>query len=247
MERVPLPELKRRLRDAPPVRDFAAAISGKPGHPVRIIAEFKRASPSKGPIRTDLDPVEVALGYEAAGASAISVLTDRTFFAGGLRDLERVRARSSVPLLRKDFTLDAYDIYEARSAGADAVLLIAAILDEGQLRELAKLAESLDMAALVEVHDEDELRRALAAGARVIGINNRNLKDFRVSVDTTYRLRRLVPDGLITVSESGIRNRATVERLHRASVDAVLVGEYCMRRPDPSEAVRELLGNVDPP
>lgn len=242
MERVPLAELERRLRDAPPTRDFARAISGEPGHPVRLIAEFKRASPSKGPIRTDLDPAEVARGYEAAGASAVSVLTDRTFFAGTLRDLERVRARCSLPILRKDFTLSVYDLYEARVAGADAVLLIAAVLSEAEIRQLIGSAGLLGLAAVVEVHDEAELCRALAAGAKIVGINNRNLSDFSVDIETTFRLRPMVPDGVTIVSESGISKRATVLRLQEARVDAVLVGEYLMRRPSPADAVRELLG-----
>jgi len=239
-----LGELVRRAGEAAPCRDFAAAVSGEPGHAVRLIGEFKRASPSKGLIRDDLEPGVVGRIYEAAGASAMSILTDGPFFSGSLDDLREAREAVGLPLLRKDFTLESYQLYEARCAGADAVLLIAAILEEARLRDLREEAAALGMAALVEVHDEAELERAVASGAGIIGVNNRDLKTFSVDIETTFRLKREMPDDVVTVSESGIRARDDMMRLREAGIDAALVGETCMRRKDPGEAVRELLGRA---
>jgi indole-3-glycerol phosphate synthase len=238
----PLSELRARVADVPPAKDFAGALSGDRGNSVRLIAEFKRASPSKGVIRPDLTPDEVARFYEDAGASAMSVLTDGPFFQGHLDDLRLVRKTVSLPLLRKDFTLEAYQIVEARCAGADAILLIAAILTADELRHLREEAEALGMAALVEVHNEEELDRALASEPKIVGVNNRDLKTFTVDLETTFRLSDAMPDNIIRISESGIRTREDVVRLQARRIDAMLVGETCMRRESPADAVRELLG-----
>lgn len=241
-ERVGKKELVRRACAMGRTRDFAAALAGDAGHPIRLLAEFKRASPSKGVIRADLTPVEVGRAYEDAGATAISVLTESRFFLGSLEDLAAVREAVRLPLLRKDFILDSCQLYEARAAGADAVLLIAAILDEAQLRDFREEAGALGMVALVEVHGEAELEQALASGAGIIGVNNRDLQTFAVDLETTFRLKRTIPDRIITVSESGIRTRADMIRLQEAGIDAALVGETCMRAEDPGAAVRTLMG-----
>jgi len=230
------------LADLPPTRDFAAAVKRGPGEPIRVIAEVKKASPSKGVIRPDFDPVAIARAYADAGAAAVSVLTDRDYFQGDLAYLDRVRAAVDVPLLRKDFTIDPYHVYEARRHGADAVLLIAAVLDDGELKGLAELAASLGLAALVEVHTEAELERALGCGARLVGINNRDLGTFATTLSTTYRLLKGLPEPVVRVSESGIDSRAQVAELEAAGLDAVLVGESLMRRADVGAALRELLG-----
>ncbi len=238
---VPLAEMKSRLAEASPVRDFAAALRGER---VRLIAEVKRASPSRGLLRPDIDPVGLARAYAGAGAAGISVLTDEKHFGGSLEHLRSVREAlpEGPPLLRKDFLFDPYQLYEARCHGADAVLLIAAILDSGLLAELIAVAGSLGMAALVEVHDEPELERALAAGAEVIGINNRDLRTFEVDLATTERLRPLVPAERTVVAESGVFSRADVVRLQALGVHAVLVGEALVTAPDPGEKIRELMG-----
>lgn len=238
--RVPLEDIRRRAADAPPARGFAAAIQGPP---VRLIAEVKGASPSAGVIRETFDPAAVARTYAEHGAAAVSVLTDARFFHGADEHLAMVRRAVPVPVLRKDFTLDPYQVYEARTLAADAVLLIAAILDAGALRDLQGLAAELGMAALVEVHSEDELRRALAARPAVLGINNRNLDTLETTLETTRRLRPLVPAGPRIVAESGIETRGHVEELERLRVDAVLVGTALMRSADPAARVRELLGH----
>ena len=237
-------ELERLVRDAPRSRDFAAAVARGAGDPIRLIAEFKRASPSRGTIRADLAPEDVARGYEAAGASAMSVLTDGPFFSGSLDDLKAARAGVKIPVLRKDFMLDAYQLLEARSAGADAVLLIVAALSDQELAELHTRSAALGLAALVEVHNHEELERALAVSPRIVGINNRDLKTFKVEMDTTLRLRGLIREGVIVVSESGIRSREDMLRLESAGVDAALVGETLMRQADPGAAARELLAGL---
>ncbi|MDR7497325.1 MAG: indole-3-glycerol phosphate synthase TrpC, partial [Armatimonadota bacterium] len=218
-------------------RDFAAALAGPP---LRIIAEIKRASPAAGAIRLEADPAAVARAYEAAGADAISVLTDHRFFAGSPDDLRAARAAVGVPVLRKDFIVDAYQVYEARALGADAVLLVAGTVPTAVLAELVGCAASLGMAALVEAHTEDELDQALAAGARVVGINNRNLHTLAVDPETTARLRPRVPEGVVVVSESGIETPADVARARRAGVHAVLVGTALMASADPAARLREL-------
>jgi indole-3-glycerol phosphate synthase len=227
---------------------LAAALAG-PG--VSLIAEVKHASPSKGVLIDPFDPIEIARDYLFGGASAISVLTDRTFFQGKLDDLSRVRRlcrtlQRDVPLLRKDFTIDAYQVVEARAAGADAILLIVAALDDATLAELHAEAERWGLEALVEVHDEAELERAAAVGARLIGVNNRDLRSFTVDLATTERLAARKPAGALLVSESGINSRADVERLAACGVDAMLVGESLITAPDRRAAARALLG-LPPP
>jgi indole-3-glycerol phosphate synthase len=222
-----------------PPRDFAAALR-RPG--IAAIAEIKRRSPSKGPLREELDVAAIARGYVQSGAAAISVLTDREFFGGSEADLRLAKAAVDVPVLRKDFTIDPYQIYEARQMGADAILLIARILSEAQLREYARLAHQLGLTALVEVHDEEELTRAVDCQARIVGVNSRNLDTFEVSLDTALRLKKEIPDDCVTVAESGIRTPGDVRRLEAAGYDAILVGEVLMCAPDPGCKLAELLG-----
>ena len=233
-------DVRARAADAPPARLFHAALRGPGG--IRLIAEVKGASPSAGTIRADFDPAAIARAYAAAGAAAISVLTDARFFHGADEHLTRVRGAVGVPLLRKDFTLEPYQVYEARAIGADAVLLIAAILDRAAAADLMALAADLGMAALVEVHTDGEVDAALAAGAGLVGINNRNLDTLATSLDVTRRLRPRVPAGVTVVAESGIAERRDVDEMVRLGVDAVLVGSALMRSADPGARVRELLG-----
>jgi indole-3-glycerol phosphate synthase len=231
------------LRDAPlyaaPRRRLGEALDVR--RPA-IIAECKRRSPSRGVLRDPYDPVAIATSYAAAGAAALSVLTNEEFFGGSLRDLSAVRCAVGLPLLRKDFVLDSYHVEEARSAGADAILLIAAILSEGQLSELSAQAHELDLDVLVEVHDEAELRRALACGVRIVGINNRDLRTFQTDLATTERLVGRIPGDRLVVAESGLRDAADLARLERAGVHAFLVGEAFMTSADPGAALREMLG-----
>jgi indole-3-glycerol phosphate synthase len=238
----PLERWQADLAALAPPRDFAAAIRRTPGDPIRVIAEVKKASPSKGLIRADFDPVAIALAYAGGGAAALSVLTDETYFQGGLDDLDAVRGVVSLPVLRKDFTIDPYQVYETRRHGADAVLFIVAILEDGKLKDLMGLAASLGLAALVEVHTEAEMERALGAGARIVGINNRDLATFETSIETTERLLPAIPHGVVRISESGIDARAQVAALEAAGVDAVLVGESLMRQPDVGVALKALQG-----
>jgi indole-3-glycerol phosphate synthase len=240
-ERVPVSELHGRLADAPPVRDFFAAIA-QPG-PIRLIAEVKKASPSAGVIRADFDPVEIAKTYEAHGAACLSVLTDEPFFQGRLEYLAAVRQNVAIPVLRKDFILDEYQLLEARAAGADAVLLIAECLDDCSLRSLHNAAIDLGMTPLVELYEPENLPRVIAAGATLVGVNNRNLHTFEVRLEHTLRLRDAIPDECALVGESGIKTRADVERLEAAGVDAILVGESLMREADIGSAVDRLLGH----
>ncbi len=233
-------ELERLAAAAAPTRDFSAALA-RPGS-VSLIAECKRRSPGAGLIRPGLDPAALTSGYERAGASALSVLTDETYFGGSLHDLSAVRAATTIPILRKDFTLDRVHLLEARARGADAVLLIVRILDDGQLGALHRAALDLDLGVLVEVHDAEELERALRIDARVIGINNRDLATFTTDLATTERLLNAVPSNVVVVSESGIRSRPDVERLGRAGVDAILVGESLLATDDPSVAAGDLSG-----
>jgi len=238
VEERPLEDVQQAAVAAPPPRDFVAALRG-PG--VSLIAEVKRASPSAGPLRPGLDPAELAAEYEAAGAAALSVLTDARYFQGSLDDLRAARTAASLPVLRKDFTLSSYQVYEARAAGADAVLLIVAVLDDEALDGLHRLAQGLGIAALVEVHDEAELRRALAIGPRAVGVNNRDLHTFRVDLDTTARLRARIPREIVLVAESGVRAPADVARLAAIGADAMLVGEALVRAERPGEAARALV------
>jgi indole-3-glycerol phosphate synthase len=239
--RLPLADLEATAM-ALPVRDFRAALAG-PG-PIRLIAEIKKASPSAGIIRADFDPVKIAQTYEQHGASCLSVLTDTPFFQGHLNDLRLIQSTATIPLLRKDFLIDDYQVVEARSAGADAILLIAEILDDTLLRELLDRARSLGMAALVEFHDATNLTRVLASGADLIGINNRDLRHFGTNLEHTLQLRDQIPRDAVLVSESGIRNRRDIERLEAAGISAVLVGESLLRAPDVGLAVDQLLGHA---
>lgn len=222
---------------APP-RGFVRALTSWPG--VAVIAEAKKASPSKGVIRPDFNPVAIARSYEAGGAQAISVLTDADFFQGALDYIPKVRDAVNLPVLRKDFIIDPLQIHEARAFGADAVLLIAAILETAQLADYQALALELGMDALVEVHDEAETEKALVAGSRLIGVNNRDLRDFSMDLGTTFRLQRLIPVEIPLVSESGIRDYRDMEKLAVHKVKAALVGETLMRAADPGAALRDL-------
>ena len=244
--RVSLDALRARLADAPPARGFAAAIAAKrdAGLPA-VIAEVKKASPSKGVIRADFDPAAIAAGYEAAGAACLSVLTDVDFFQGADAYLQQARAACALPVLRKDFTIDPYQVVEARVLGADAILLIVAALDDATMAQLHREAMDLGLDVLVEVHDADELQRALrlpAIGGRqpLIGVNNRNLRTFEVSLATTLSLKYAVPADRILVTESGIATRADVDWMLAAGVDTFLVGESFMRQADPGAALKTL-------
>lgn len=234
--------VRRDAEAAPPPRDFFAALAAGP--PIRLIAEIKRASPSAGTIRTDVDPLAIAATYQQHGASCLSVLTDEPFFGGRLADLEAVRASVRIPCLRKDFILDSYQVFEARAAGADAVLLIAECLDDCRLRSLHQEIVALGMTPLVEIYDPENLQRVFDAGATLIGVNNRDLRTFKTDLDHTLRWRDRVPDECVLVAESGIRTRADVARLEAAGVDAILVGEALMASADIGAAVDTLLGRT---
>ena len=238
----PPADLKRRIKDRDAPRDFAEALSKNAG--LKLIAELKQASPSQGRLRERFDPAEIARIYEEEGAAAISVLTEERFFRGSLEDLGLVRRAVNCPLLRKDFLIDEHQVYEARAFDADAVLLIAAILDDSRLKDFQALARDLGMNALVEVHTEAEVDRALRAGARLIGINNRDLATFKTDLATTFRLIRAIPDDRLVVSESGIAQRKDVERLIESEADAVLIGETFMKSPDIRAKIRELFGKT---
>ena len=237
---VPEAELQSRLLTAPPLRNFFGALA-QPG-PIKLIAEVKKASPSQGVIRADFDPVEIARIYERHGATCVSVLTDAPYFQGSLEYLTAIRGAIALPLLRKDFILDTYQLLEARVAGADAVLLIAECLNDCQLRQLHNQALDLGLTPLVELYDPANLPRVLEAGATLIGVNNRDLRSFHVDLQHTVRLRSLIPDTCVLVGESGIHTRADVELLDTAGVDAILVGESLMREPEIGVAVDRLLG-----
>ena len=240
-ERVSLFELKTRAASAPPLRGFADAVAAKiAAGDAAVIAEVKKASPSKGVIRADFDPAAIARSYEAGGAACLSVLTDIDFFQGADEYLLAARGACALPVLRKDFIVDAYQLYESRVLGADCVLLIAAALDDAQLAEYAFIAGELGLDVLVEVHDLDELERALPIPARLLGINNRNLKTFEVSLQTTLELKAAVPADRVLVTESGILARPDVALMRDHEIHAFLVGEAFMRQPDPGAALREL-------
>jgi indole-3-glycerol phosphate synthase len=238
-----LAAVREEIAKLPPTRGFAQALRETTEY-VGLIAEVKKASPSKGVIRPDFDPVEIAATYERAGATCLSVLTDEQFFQGHADYLRNIRASVNLPILRKDFIIDELQIYEARLIGADCVLLIAAILSMEQLREFAELAASLGLDALVEVHDEEELERALAAGATLLGVNNRDLRDFSMDLGTTGRLAQKVPPGTLLVSESGIVTHDDVRAVKEAGAAAILVGETLMRDPQIAPSVDLLLGRV---
>jgi indole-3-glycerol phosphate synthase len=239
---VPLEDLRSRLPGEEDRRPFSEALT-RPG--ISLIAEFKRRSPSAGEIRPGATVAEIVSSYEAGGAAALSVLTDERHFGGGLEDLREARAAAELPILQKDFVVDRYQLYEAAANGADAVLLIVAALSDDALVALHEEARDVDLDSIVEVHDGAELERALEAGADVIGINNRNLDDFTVDVDTTRELITDVPAGKTVVAESGISDRETLEDLDEIGVDAVLVGEALMRAEDPEAKVRELTADEE--
>lgn len=238
---MPLRELQSRVWDAPPPLEFARRLARSESGVPAVIAEVKKASPSKGVIRADFDPEAIARSYEAAGAAAISVLTDTQFFQGSLGYLRQVKQAVSLPVLRKDFIIDDYQVYESRAAGADAILLIVAALERDALANLMNRATEIGMHCLVEVHDEAEMRVAIEVCAPIIGINNRNLQSFEVSLDTTAALLPMIPLAK-KVSESGIFTREDMTRLGAMGVDAVLVGEALMRERDIEAKLRELIG-----
>ena len=222
-------------------RDFVGALRSKvAAGQAAVIAEIKKASPSKGVLREHFDPAAIAASYERHGAAALSVLTDVSFFQGAPAFLQQARAASALPALRKDFIVDPYQVWESRVLGADCILLIAAVLDDALMADLEAMAHALGMAVLVEVHDQDELGRALHLKTPLVGINNRNLRTFEVSLDTTLELRADVPPDRILVTESGILGGADVARMRRAGVDSFLVGEAFMRAPDPGRALADL-------
>jgi indole-3-glycerol phosphate synthase len=236
-----LPQAALRIaveRKVAPPRDFPSALIG-PG--VRIIAELKKASPSRGVIRSDFAPALLAADLEQAGAAALSVLTEEEFFFGSLADLKEASRVTKIPILRKDFILDPWQVWETRAAGADSFLLIPAVLDDVLFRELLALGRSLKMEPLVEVHSREELERVLSAGAQIIGVNNRDLQDFSVHLKTSLALVQAIPDDRIAVSESGLRAREDLVRLSRTGFDAFLIGEHLMQQGDPGQALRTLL------
>ncbi len=233
-------ELRARLANAPPVRDFFTPLAA--GGPIKLIAEVKKASPSAGVIRADFDPVSIARTYEAHGATCISVLTDEAYFQGRIEFLSQIRRAVDVPVLRKDFILDTYQVVEARAAGADAVLLIVECLDDCNLRKLFNVTCELGMTPLVELYRPENLQRVFDAGATLIGVNNRDLHTFQVELEHSIRMRDRVPDECVLVGESGIKTREDVQRLESAGVDAILVGESLMRELDIGAAVDRLLG-----
>jgi indole-3-glycerol phosphate synthase len=237
----PAESLVERLGTAPPVRDFVAAL--KSGFGMRVIAEVKKASPSAGLIRADFDPVAIATTYEEYGAACISVLTDGSFFHGSLDDLIAVRQAVSIPVLRKDFMLDRYQVLEARVAGADCILLIAECLDDCKLRDLYFYAGELGMEALIEIYDPDNLERILKLNPPILGINNRNLRTFVTDLEHSISLRAQVPADCLLISESGIHSRADVRRLEQAGIRGMLVGETLMRSADIGKKLRELLAD----
>jgi indole-3-glycerol phosphate synthase len=241
---LPLRELSARVaEEAPPLRGFAAALHARiAAGSAGVIAEVKKASPSQGVIRPDFQPAQIARSYEQAGAACLSVLTDIDFFQGSDAFLQEARAACALPVLRKDFVVDAWQVYEARLLGADCVLLIVAALGDAALAELCHLAMELGMDVLVEVHDLDELERALQVPAPLLGINNRNLRTFEVSLETTLSMQPAVPRDRLLVTESGIHTREDVARMRAAGVDAFLVGERFMRAPDPGAELQRLFG-----
>ena len=241
--RLGLAELSARVVDLPPTRGFVAALeTAIERGDAAVIAEIKKASPSQGVIRADFQPAAIARSYARAGATCLSVLTDADFFQGNEAYLQEARTACELPVLRKDFTIDPYQVYEARAIGADCILLIVAALGDASLLELTLLAAELDLDVLVEVHDEAELERALDLPAPLIGINNRNLRTFETSLDTTLELRERVGEGRVLVTESGIKTPADVERMRAAGVHGFLVGEAFMRAAEPGDELARLFG-----
>jgi indole-3-glycerol phosphate synthase len=231
--------LQERIARQRPVRALTPALKGDR---IRLIAEVKQASPSRGLLSPNLNPTKLAQTYVEGGAAAISVLTEANYFMGSNEHLAAIKEVVALPLLRKDFIFDPYQVYESRAYGADALLLITAILSQGQLEDLVSLSRALGLSCLVEVHNEDEVERAVLSEAEIIGINNRDLNTFAVDINTTRRLRPLVPEGKIVVSESGIRSRKDMEKLRKSGVDAVLIGEALVTAGDVQAKMKELLG-----
>lgn len=238
-QQVPFEQLEEALPAAPPPRGFLRAIRSHT--PPALIAEVKKASPSAGLIRADFDPAAIAADYEAAGAACLSVLTDEHYFQGSLKALQLARSAVQIPVMRKEFIVDRYQIAEARAAGADCILLIAECLDDTQLHDLHDYAQQLGMDVLIELHDAHNLQRVLNTGAKLVGVNNRDLRTFVTSLEHTFTLQRQIPPEVLLVSESGIGGHADLLRLRAAGVGAVLVGESLMRQPDIKQAVRRLL------
>jgi indole-3-glycerol phosphate synthase len=243
--RVAIGEMRARAENAPPPRPFLERFTGNAAA-VNIIAEVKRASPSKGPIRLDLDPAALAAAYAAGGAAAISVLTDTPYFKGSLADLAAARAAVALPVLRKDFILNEYQVYESRAHGADAILLIVRILPPEQLQTLFQLSKTLHMDVLLEIHAEAELDTAMAVGARLIGINNRNLKSFETDTRTAMRLAERLGSGRIPVAASGIGGKADIQNNLAAGINSFLIGESLVRADDPARMLRDLIGDPGP-
>jgi indole-3-glycerol phosphate synthase len=238
-----LPEVALKIaveKKIPPPRDFASALAR---NCINIIAELKKSSPSKGLLREEYAPAVLASGLESASAAALSVLTEEDFFHGSLGDLKEASRVTKIPILRKDFIIDPWQVWEARAAGADSFLLIAAILSDSTLGELLALGRTLKMEPLVEVHERAELGRVIGAGAKIIGVNNRDLRDFQVHIETSLSLIEMIPDDCIAVSESGLRTHEDIERLRRAGFDAFLIGEHLMKEADPGSALRVLRGD----
>lgn len=245
-EKIPFEEVIERMVQLPPTQDFASVLKAHSADECVCIAELKKASPSKGLIAKSFSPEKIAREYKQGGAAALSVLTDEKYFQGHSDYILAAKAASHLPILRKDFTVDEYQIYESRMFGADAILLIVAALSDHQLQSYIATAEELTLAALVECHSKEEIERALNAGAKIIGINNRDLKTFTIDVELSLNLKRFIPNYCISVSESGIRNFHTVERLAQAGFDAILVGEHLMSQPNRAKALKELLGKPIP-
>jgi indole-3-glycerol phosphate synthase len=240
----PLSDLKRRIRDAELPRDFERAISLPVSHRIHLVAEIKQASPSKGMLRQKFKPVEIGREYEEAGASALSVLTEERFFKGSLQHIRQIRTALKLPILRKDFIMDEYQIFEARAYEADAILFIVALLDNYQLKDFTDIATGLGLGCLVEVHAEEEVEKVLGIPVGMIGINNRDLKTFQTDLEVTFKLLNKIPDERTVVAESGIRTRQDVQRLQSAGLDAVLIGETFMKSPDIRAKIRELFGEA---
>lgn len=245
LKSIPLRDLMKQADKAPAPLDFVAPLAASP--PLRLIAEVKKASPSKGVIRADFDPIKIARDYQAGGASCLSVLTDVSFFQGSLEYLRQIRQAVSLPLLRKDFVIHPYQVFEARAAGADAVLLIAECLSRQELRSIHQLIRDLGMVSLVELYDRRNLDNVLNTGTQLVGVNNRNLTNFEVDIDHTIRLRKEVPTDKILVAESGIHSHSDVQRLEQHGIQAVLVGESLMRQSNIVLATQQLLGTATSP
>ncbi len=239
-----LKELEEIINQLPPPRDFMDAISLHA--PMAVIAEIKRASPSLGVINEDVDLIQIVREYEKGGASAISVLTEPNFFKGDLSHLRQVKEETSLPILQKDFIIDPFQIHEGRTSGADAILLIAALLDREQLKDFVNLTHALQMVPLVEVHDEKDLEKTSTLNLSLIGINNRNLRTLEVDLRTTLRLKKEIPSGMKVISESGIKSSEDVRLLREAGVNGILVGEILMRTSDPASKIKDLLGRSTP-